>query len=225
LGYCTVTLFELDGKGWGLFDTGHYSDRHCLLTALDATGIKPEDIRVVVLSHLHFDHILNLPLFPGVEVYVSKAEIEYARQVSARKRVDHSVPDFWPTLIDGHVLHQVEDTYELDRRYTLACYPGHTPGGVVVLCQGLETTAVCGDVIKNAWEAVKGESTMAVSADDAATSIRALMTQAQVIVPGHDRPFRHFQGEIKYLEHFSWEIRTSLYPEPVNKSELLIERD
>ena len=225
LGYCSIILFELDHGCIGLFDTGHYSDRNCLLAALDKACARREDIRVVILSHLHFDHILNLPLFPEAEVFVSKAEIEYAKQVLTHERVDNSVPDFWPALLADHVLHEVGETHELDHRYNLVCYPGHTPGGLVMLYQGVETTAVCGDVIKNAWEAVKGESTMAVSADAAAKSIHALMAQAKIIVPGHDRPFRHFQGEIKYLMPFSWEVCTSLYPEPANKSELLIQID
>ena len=68
LGYCTVVLFPLDG-GWALFDTGHYSDRHLLITALSEAGVSPNSITHVVLSHLHFDHALNIPLFKNAIVY------------------------------------------------------------------------------------------------------------------------------------------------------------
>ena len=98
LGYCTVVLFPLP-DGWALFDTGHHSDRHLLFAALQASAIGPGDIRHVVLSHLHFDHCLNLPLFPNAEVYLSRAELDYARQVSAGEARDFSIPDFWPALL------------------------------------------------------------------------------------------------------------------------------
>lgn len=215
LGYCTVTLFALDGRSeWGLFDTGHYSDRHLLLSALDKAGISPDDIRHIILSHLHFDHILNLTLFPRAEVYVSNAEIDYAEQVSARRIVDHAVPDFWPSLLTNRSLHRVQDEFELGFGRKLTVWRGHTPGGLVMLCEGSETTAVCGDVIKNAWEAVGGKAAMAISTDDATASIRAVMARAEVIVPGHDRPFRHFRGGLEFLSPFHWEIWANLFPEP-----------
>lgn len=225
LGYCAVTLFTLDHMGeWGLFDTGHYSDRNLLLSALSKAGIEPKDIRHVVLSHLHFDHILNLPLFPRAEVYVSQAEIDYAEQVAAGSTVDHAVPDFWEFLLWNRSVHRVEKEHELGPGCGLTVRPGHTPGGIVMLCRGSENTAVCGDVIKNAWEAASGRPDMAASAADAAESIRVVMAQADVIIPGHDRPFRHFQGGLEFLAPFQWEVRTNLYPEPLNNPVLVMER-
>src|SRR5688500_8844771 len=35
---------------------GVVEDRHVLLESLAAQGIRPEDVDVIVLSHLHFDH-------------------------------------------------------------------------------------------------------------------------------------------------------------------------
>ncbi|MCF8104273.1 MAG: MBL fold metallo-hydrolase, partial [Desulfohalobiaceae bacterium] len=80
LGYCTVVLFLLDGE-WALFDTGHQADRHLLVDALTQRALTPADIKHVVLSHLHFDHILNLPLFKRAKVYISQAELDYAKLV------------------------------------------------------------------------------------------------------------------------------------------------
>lgn len=39
---------------------------------------KPEDIKAIILSHLHYDHVGNLPLFHGIDVYVNKADYESA---------------------------------------------------------------------------------------------------------------------------------------------------
>ena len=75
LGFCTVYLFRLDDR-WALFDVGHYGDRHLLQAALSAAGLTPGEIEFVVLSHLHFDHSLNLPLFPRAEIFISAAELD-----------------------------------------------------------------------------------------------------------------------------------------------------
>ncbi|PSP15613.1 hypothetical protein BRC62_07025 [Halobacteriales archaeon QH_10_67_13] len=49
-----------------------------LTAQLDACGYQPEDIGIVVLSHLHWDHCYNLELFPDATILAQRAEIEYA---------------------------------------------------------------------------------------------------------------------------------------------------
>ena len=131
LGYCTVVLFPME-NGWGLFDTGHHSVRHLLLFALRTLDIQPNDIRHVVLSHLHFDHSLNLPLFKNVQVYISHAELDYARKVSTGEAQDVSIPDFWPALLENHRVHIVDDVFRLspdrDRRRPHGLRLSHTTG-------------------------------------------------------------------------------------------------
>ncbi len=224
LGFCTITLFAVDGgKEWGLFDTGHFSDRHLLLAALAKAGIEPDAIRHVVLSHLHFDHVLNLPLFPNAEVYLSQAELDYAAGVTDGPTVDHAVPDFWRYLLENRSIRRVSREFDLGAGLRLSVWPGHTPGGLVLFCAG-GTAAVCGDVVKNAWEAVTGSAAMAVSAVDATASIRGLMARAPIIVPGHDRPFRHFKGEVEYLAPLRFEVTANLFPDSPNATLLELKR-
>ncbi|MEW6261618.1 MAG: MBL fold metallo-hydrolase [Thermodesulfobacteriota bacterium] len=211
LGYCTVLAFPLADE-WALFDVGHYGDRHLLLAALEAWGLEPEGIRHVVLSHLHFDHCLNLPLFPEAAVYLARAEIEYAQKAAGGE--DTALPDFWPALLEKRKLVLVEKELTLSASCQLSLKPGHTPGGLVLLYQGSRRTAVCGDAIKNAWEALTGEIAQARAGRAAArTSLEDILDWAEVIVPGHDRPFAWTDREPEFLAGFDWEIRGSLYPE------------
>ena len=213
LGYCTVVLFSLE-DGWALFDTGHQSDRHILFSALQASDILPDDIRHVVLSHLHFDHCLNLPLFPNAEVYISRAELDYSRRVSAGEVRDFSIPDFWPALLDKRRLHIVDDDLRISPTKRLKVMPGHTPGCMAMFCDGPRSVAVCGDVIKNAWEAVTGKASMAMTDEaTAVSSIRTVLDEASVIVPGHDTPFVMGAGGVDFLIPFRWEVKVSLYPD------------
>ncbi|OHE30196.1 MAG: hypothetical protein A3K40_01115 [Syntrophobacterales bacterium RIFOXYC2_FULL_60_23] len=213
LGYCTVVLFPLE-DGWALFDTGHQSDRHILFSALHASDIRPDDIRHVVLSHLHFDHCLNLPLFPNAEVYISRAELDYARQVSAGEVRDFSIPDFYPALLDNRRVHIVDDDLRISPTKRLKVLPGHTPGCMAMFCEEPSGAAVYGDVIKNAWEAVTCRAGKASAGEAvAASSIRRILNDFSILVPGHDTPFTMDAGGVKFLTPFRWEIKISLYPE------------
>ena len=213
LGYGTVALFKLEGA-WALFDTGHYNDRFLLVKALAERGITPSEIRHVVLSHLHFDHCLNLSLFPRAEVYISQAELDYAQAVQQRTVIDSSIPDCWAWLLEDRRLHVVEAELALSPGLRLALFAGHTPGCLALFMEGGPTVAVCGDIIKNAWEAMRGRAAMAKDSEQASRSIRALLDQAEIVVPGHDRPFRLGGDTVKYLAGFSLEVRLSLFPGP-----------
>ena len=46
-----------------------------LLERLEQIGVKPEDISIVVASHLHLDHAGGIYLFPKAKVYVQQQEL------------------------------------------------------------------------------------------------------------------------------------------------------
>ena len=76
---------------------GVAEDRHVLVDSLAAAGFKPEDIDVVVLSHLHFDHAGGVLaaweqgqpprlLFPRAAYVVGREHYQRATQPHARDR-------------------------------------------------------------------------------------------------------------------------------------------
>lgn len=88
---------------------------------------------------------------------------------------------------------------------------------------GPSIVAVCGDVIKNAWEAVSGESKMALGGSEyARSSIKTLKDKAEIIIPGHDRPFVWQGSGLEFISPFVWEVSTDLYPEEHDKAALSI---
>ena len=217
LGYCSIVLFPLDGD-WALFDTGHYNDRALLREALNKRGIEPDDIRHVILSHLHFDHVLNLPLFKNAEVILCEEEIQYAERVTGGLEEDDAIPDFWPALIDKRKIHLVKDVLNIGEGLEAVRLPGHTPGCLSLFYTGNPTVAVCGDVVKNGWEYVTGGAT-AQSRDHELSrkSTRIIEKRGGVIIPGHDRPFKKGNEGIEYLGEFSWEIYGNFFPRPQNE--------
>jgi glyoxylase-like metal-dependent hydrolase (beta-lactamase superfamily II) len=204
---------------WAIYDTGHFSDRALLLESLKQISLSPLDITQVFLSHLHFDHILNVPLFRNASVTVAKSEVEYAGRVLAGEIDDLAIPENFQDILSEHQVRLVEGSLRIDDRTAIEVLPGHTPGGLVVYREGEPATvALCGDVIKNAWDAVKGEPT-AASLDPLSgrESIHHVLKKAQVIVPGHDRPFLLHGDALDFLSPFSWQIMGNLLPGPLDE--------
>lgn len=214
LGYCTVVLFRVQNS-WALFDTGNYNDRTELLAALQSANLKPRDIKHVFLSHLHFDHILNLPLFPDAVVIVSKAELAYAEQVTTGLIEDPAIPEVWPALFEGRKIQTIEGSAVIDADLEVAVLPGHTPGGLVLFCRKPVAVALCGDVIKNGWDLLADTATPSAMTDgEQQASTQNVSTRAEVIIPGHDRPFVVREGGLEYLNDFTWKIQGNVFPRP-----------
>jgi glyoxylase-like metal-dependent hydrolase (beta-lactamase superfamily II) len=119
---------------------GVVEDRHVLLDSLAAAGFQHEDIDVVVLSHLHFDHAGGLLapwaegrapqlLFPNATFVVSQAHWQRALHPHPRDRASF-IPEL-PTLLQASGrLELVEGAHAqaLGDAVRFAYSDGHTPG-------------------------------------------------------------------------------------------------
>src|SRR5919197_1534282 len=68
LGWSTVGLLRGEGRTV-LIDTGGYNCRDLLVSKLRGLDLEPAGVTDVVLSHCHWDHILNFPLFTSATVH------------------------------------------------------------------------------------------------------------------------------------------------------------
>ncbi len=184
-GFCNVVLVWADERTPLLFDTGHFCLRPGLLKALAERGLDPAAMPHVFLSHLHFDHSHNLDLFPNAKVWVSKQELEYARNPAPG---DTNIPWKIHALLADYDLQVIEGEGEVLPGIGHFAVPGHTPGSQALRFTDAEGRRVvlAGDAIKYPKEIIaEGSDLTFDTAENAANSIRAICGQADVIVPGH----------------------------------------
>lgn len=119
---------------------GIQEDRHVLLDSLAEAGFSHEDIDVVVLSHLHFDHAGGLLapweegkapslLFPNATFVIGKEHWERARHPHPRDRASF-IPEL-PALLEASgrlELIDGEHSQVLGDAVRFSFSDGHTPG-------------------------------------------------------------------------------------------------
>ena len=107
-------------------------------------GYSAEDVRHIVTTHFHFDHVGGLPDFPLAKVHIFKHELEgvlhprdmYERYVYRREHWAHH-PDWKPHALQGDRWFGFDCTPAVDlgsTQFFLVPLPGHTAGhcGVVL---------------------------------------------------------------------------------------------
>jgi len=196
LGLCTVTLVR--GEKLTVVDVGHFGRRTMLVETLQTHGISPSEIGRVILTHAHWDHSQNTDLFPNAEIVISKRELEYSRNPKAN---DYATAKYFADTLSPHTVNEVSGETELEKGLGTFETPGHTAGHQSVL---VETSGglVClgGDAISDAGALSRGLPAFVFwSVEQAQSSLKKISATANIIYPGHDRPFRIDGENIEYL--------------------------
>lgn len=152
-----IAVYVKHPKGDFLFDTGFGSDYQdqldnmawpsCVINNHNHTKIagdeidtfgEKSDIRFILLSHMHWDHVSGINDFPDAEVWTTKAEYDFAFSDEAKKPA-FMQSDFNDPNINWHFIEFTDGAYEnfdasldlyADGTIVLVPLPGHTPGSV-----------------------------------------------------------------------------------------------
>ena len=111
-----------------------------LIENLAAEGVRPEDVDIVVNTHLHFDHaggdtVLDgerpAPAFPRARYFVPKGEWDVASHPNERTRATYVAENFEP-LEDAKCLELTEGEAEIAPGVRMVPAPGHTADHCIV---------------------------------------------------------------------------------------------
>ena len=141
---------------YGIENTGA-EGRTALEDGIRAAGFSPEDITLVINTHLHFDHAGGntwraptgevLPVFPKARYVVQGGEKDYAEHTNERTAASYFSANWVPLVASGQ-LEVVQGGRELLPGIEVRPTPGHTPHHQsVVLRSGGETACFLGDLI------------------------------------------------------------------------------
>lgn len=103
-----------------------------LLPQLQARGLSPDDISIVVNTHLHMDHAGGNRFFPRATFFVHRLEMETAKD--PRNEGNGYFRTDWDHPLDYRLVDGEADLFG-DGRVWLKHLPGHTPGFMVVVVE------------------------------------------------------------------------------------------
>ncbi len=89
-----------------------YRNQALLLKSFEAAGISPDEIDIVINTHLHFDHCgwntyykdgKPVPTFPRATYYVQEGELQHAHEQHERDRVSYMTDNYDPLVNSGQM--------------------------------------------------------------------------------------------------------------------------
>jgi glyoxylase-like metal-dependent hydrolase (beta-lactamase superfamily II) len=166
-----------------------------LEAGLATLELKPEDIEIVIVTHLHWDHVALGSLYKNAKFIVQKKELDYARNphpIDALHFEKGTFEDLDMEVIDGQE--------EIAPGISVFLTPGHSPGGQSVeidtmagkaiitgFCSTLQTFAQSDIMKSRGWQV----SVPLIHQDvrEIYNSVLQVKHRADIIIPLHDPLF------------------------------------
>jgi glyoxylase-like metal-dependent hydrolase (beta-lactamase superfamily II) len=136
-----------------------YGNRAQMLTQLEEAKIAPDEVDIVINTHLHFDHCgwntyykdgRAVATFPRAKYYVQRGEWEHAQEQHERDRVSY-ISDNYNPLIESGQMELISGDREICPGISVRVLPGHTHHHQsVILRSGGKSACYIGDLIPTA---------------------------------------------------------------------------
>jgi glyoxylase-like metal-dependent hydrolase (beta-lactamase superfamily II) len=169
----TITLIKSNKNI--IVDTGSFKDEQKIINALNKEDLKPKDIDIVVLTHLHLDHTRNANIFSNAVLYVKHSN-------SGTK---------WD--INDITLEQLEiDDLKIAKDTKIILTPGHFPfHASVVVNTKKGVIVIAGDAIsQEKYANMKNIPKSVWNKEEYDESRKKVLEIADYIIPGHGKMFK-----------------------------------
>ncbi len=127
-----------------------------LLDNLNSAGISPDDVDIVINTHLHFDHCgwntirrgeSIAATFPKAKYYVQKGEWERAQSPAERDAISYIAANYNP-LVESGQMQLLTGDQEIAPGISVQVFPGHTRDmQAVVITSGGQMACYISDLI------------------------------------------------------------------------------
>ena len=206
LGFCQCYI--LRGKGVVVIDAGAPNKGDKLLRALKSDALRPEDLKLVILTHGHWDHIgsaAEIKAATGAKIAMHKAEVAWLQNslkplspgvtvwgkiLAAMHRPFMPLIEVPATRVDIVLDEEPFPLWDYGIPGQIIHTPGHSPGSVSLLLESGE--AFVGDLAMNRLP-LRLSPGLPVFADNPSAVIRSwrilLDHGAEIIYPAHGNPF------------------------------------
>ena len=183
------------------------------LDRLAAAGVRPEDVDIVINTHIHYDHVgwntewrdgAWVPAFPRARYLIPLPDKEFfdpANAASRRAPRDEAekLRQYGSTLVYADSITPIldravlwEGEYRIDGNLTLEAAPGHTPGSSVLrLSSGTDRAVFVGDMLHSPVQILQPvhNSCFCEDADAARATRRRVLERAadnrELVIPAH----------------------------------------
>ena len=188
-----------------------------LLDSLNANGTRPEAVDVVVLTHLHVDHVGwimtddGVPTFPRARYVLSRNEWAFIQRTEGRSADEASIAQDMARLAELGMLDLLTGETELSDELRVIPTHGHTPGHLSLLVtSGGQQGLVMGDLVHHpaqvsepGWRTVWDVDSVAA----AATRVRVLewVERAGMVAASYHFPAPGFGRVVRRSGRFAWE--------------------
>jgi glyoxylase-like metal-dependent hydrolase (beta-lactamase superfamily II) len=171
----TATLIKSDKNI--LVDTGYFEDKEVLLSALAEEKLTADQIDIVIITHMHMDHVVNTYLFENAKIFC-KLRKDYIGQYHIPK--EKCLQRF--ELIDGT---------EIAKDVSILLTPGHTEDHMSVLVKTEKgSVVIAGDAIADeSFVDMSVKPPLTTDYIDYNESRKKIIAVADYIIPGHGDMF------------------------------------
>lgn len=164
---------------------------------LKEEGLSPEDIDIIIITHLHQDHMAICKDFPNARLIVQKKELDAALDLTAPPSVKKGYPQqVIRPLFEANKFEVIDGDKEIEPGVQVMLTPGHTLGSQSVVIQSGEkkviVTGFC-CIDENFYPKDPNVEMIAggiyVNIFDAWESQKKIKEMADIVVACHDRKF------------------------------------
>jgi glyoxylase-like metal-dependent hydrolase (beta-lactamase superfamily II) len=160
-------------------------------------GIEASEVKKIILTHIHFDHVSGIELFPKATLYVQEKEFHFwikdpiAKKPPFLKFTDPVGNAYLANLEGTDRLILVQGDQVLMPGIELLLAPGHSPGLQVVAVNTLRGTAIVGSDCAHLFRNYEEEIPSSFIIDMIAwmrtyEKLKSRVSSFDLLFPGHD---------------------------------------